>query len=207
LKNGFQPRGNTASGKAHDATYETGTPAPDNAAKILAGSGPVSWRHDNTIGGIADLVGNVWEWIDGFKIVDGKVYMPADNDFNLAEASWPNPTGTQLIFPASKSGENGWRTMTTALGTLSDDIKKQLAAAMVVPNITSGSTPLGIFNLDGNAVHGYFSIDANPSTGERMPRRGGNWTGGAPAGLGALILNAGRSSVSRSIGCRPAFIL
>jgi hypothetical protein len=27
----------------------------------LAGSGPLSWRHDNTLAGIADLVGNVWE--------------------------------------------------------------------------------------------------------------------------------------------------
>ena len=204
LKNGFQPRGNTSSGKAHDATYETGTPAPDNAAKTLAGSGPVSWRHDNTIGGIADLVGNVWEWVDGFKIVDGKVYMPADNDFTLAEASWPNPTGTQLIFPATAGTESGWRSMTTAFGSLTDTVKKQLAAAMVVPNITSGNTPLAIFNQSGNACHGGFWITA---TDERLPIRGGGWSFGADAGLGALYLNNVRSAVSNSHGCRPAFIL
>jgi hypothetical protein len=62
------------------------------------------------------LVGNVWEWQDGFKIVDGKVYMPVDNDFNLVEANWPNPTGAQVIFPASAASESGWRTMTTIFG-------------------------------------------------------------------------------------------
>jgi hypothetical protein len=89
LKNGFQPRGNTSGGKAHNAPYETGTPSQDNASKTLGGSGPVSWRHDNTIGGIADLVGNVWEWQGGLKLVDGQIYMPNDNDFTLPEANWP----------------------------------------------------------------------------------------------------------------------
>ena len=89
VKNGIQPRGNTSSGKSHEATWETGTPAPDNSAKTLAGSGPASWRHDGTYQGIADLVGNVWEWNDGLKLVDGRFYFPLDNHFSLAEASWP----------------------------------------------------------------------------------------------------------------------
>jgi hypothetical protein len=204
LKNGFQPRGNTQSGKAHDAPGETGTGAPDNTAKILGGTGPVSWRHDNNAGGIADLVGNVWEWQDCFKIVDGKVFMPPDNNFNLAEASWPNPTGTQLIFPATAGTEAGWRTMTTALGSLADDIKKQLAQAMIIPNVTSGNTPLDIFKQAGNAVHGGWWITA---TGEMMPIRGGAWGFGAGAGLGALDVDIARSYVAYNIGCRPAFIL
>jgi hypothetical protein len=95
-KNGFQPRGNTAWGKAHDAGYETGLRldgrAPGEAVgdgRTLGGSGPLSWRHNNDISGIADLVGNVYEWNDGFKITDGQIYMPNDNDFTLAEAQWP----------------------------------------------------------------------------------------------------------------------
>ena len=153
LKNAFQPRGNTNYLKSHEAPYETGTPAPDNpTAKTLGGSGPVSWRHDNTISGIADLVGNVWEWQDGFKIVDGKIYMSADNDFNLAEASWPNLTGAQLVFPATAATESRWRAMTTAFGSLTDAVKKQLAQAMIVPNVASGNTPLPIYNT----AHGGF---------------------------------------------------
>ncbi|MDR2484454.1 MAG: formylglycine-generating enzyme family protein [Treponema sp.] len=88
LKNGFQPRGNTNYGKSHEAPWETATLAPDNA-KTLAGAGPASWRHDNTYQGIADLAGNVWEWNDGIKLVNGRFYFPLDNNFNLAEGSWP----------------------------------------------------------------------------------------------------------------------
>jgi hypothetical protein len=89
FKNAHQPRGNTASGKSHEATWETGTPTPDNAAKTLGGSGPASWRHDGTMAGIADLVGNVWEWLDGLKMVDGRLYFPTDNNFMSPEAQWP----------------------------------------------------------------------------------------------------------------------
>jgi hypothetical protein len=200
IKNGFQPRGNSSNGKAHDATYETGTPTQDNALKTLGGSGPVSWRHDNTISGIADLVGNVWEWQDGLKIVDGKIYMPADNDFNLAEANWPNPTGDQAVLGAQNTGEGGWRSMTTAFGSLSATIKQQLAQALVVPNVASGNTPLSIFS----AIHGGFWITA---TEERLPIRGGYWLDGAGDGLAALVLLSARSSATYAIGCRPAFIL
>jgi hypothetical protein len=199
LKNGFQPRGNTSNGKSHAATWETGILAPDNNLKILGGSGPASWRHDGTFAGITDLVGNVWEWQDGLKIVAGKVYMPADNDFNLAEANWPNPTGDQVIFPATAATESGWRTMTTTFGSLADEVKKQLAKAMVVPNIVSGNTPLTIFSQ----AKGGFWID---KTGERLPLRGGNWSDGANAGLASLYLGCARSPVYSTLGFRPAFI-
>jgi hypothetical protein len=98
LKNGFQPRGNTNNIKSHEAGYETGTPAPDNSIKALAGSGPASWRHDNTYQGIADLVGNVWEWNDGLYLKDGRLYFPADNNFTLAESFWP---ASPVYFDAS----------------------------------------------------------------------------------------------------------
>ena len=35
---------------------------------------------------IADLVGNVYEWLDGLKSVDGRLYFPTDNNCMLAEA-------------------------------------------------------------------------------------------------------------------------
>jgi hypothetical protein len=128
LKNGFQPRGNTSWGKAHDAGYETGLRldgrAPGEATgdgKTLGGSGPLSWRHDNGIGGIADLVGNVWEWQGGLKIVDGQIYMPNDNDFTLAEDQWP----AQGVYFDASAGP-GDRDGSAATGTpiLSNSISK-----------------------------------------------------------------------------------
>jgi hypothetical protein len=89
LKNGSQPRGNTNYTKSHEAGYESGTASLDNGSKTLGGSGPASWRHDGTYAGIADLVGNIWEWNDGLKLVDGRLYYPVDNNFALAEGSWP----------------------------------------------------------------------------------------------------------------------
>jgi hypothetical protein len=121
VKNGFQPRGNTSSGKSHEATWETGTPAPDNAAKTLGGSGPVSWRHNNDISGIADLTGNIWEWIEGLKIVDGQIYMPNDNDFTLAEAQWP---AQGVYFDASAGPGDGSGAAVTGTPILSNGIAK-----------------------------------------------------------------------------------
>jgi len=100
--NGVEPRGNTNYGRAHDATHEVarrqdaGTPGvTEGTARTLTGSGPASWRHDGTLGGIADLVGNVWEWQDGMKMVDGRVFASADNDYARAEADWQD-TGIDL---------------------------------------------------------------------------------------------------------------
>jgi hypothetical protein len=35
------------------------------------------------------MVGNVWEWNDGLYLKDGRLYFPNDNNFTLAEGSWP----------------------------------------------------------------------------------------------------------------------
>jgi hypothetical protein len=128
VKNGFQPRGNTAWGKAHGAGYETGVRpdgrAPGEAAgdgRTLGGGGPLSWRHNNDISGIADLVGNVWEWQDGFKIVDGQIFMPNDNDFTLAEAQWP---AQGVYFDASAGPGDGNGAAQNGTPILSNGISK-----------------------------------------------------------------------------------
>ncbi|WP_399695291.1 hypothetical protein [Vibrio sp.] len=41
--------------------------------------------------------------------------------------------------------------------------------------------------------------------GNRMPLRGGSWSYGSHAGLGALHLTLARSSANSHIGFRPAF--
>ena len=111
LKNGFQPRGNTNWGRSHEATYETGTRvdggipgSSSGTGRTLTGSGPASWRHDNTFAGICDLVGNVWEWMHLMKLVDGRIYVPATNDFGLDESNW---TAQNAYFdsPAAGDGE------------------------------------------------------------------------------------------------------
>jgi len=128
IKNGFQPRGNTNYGRAHDATFEVGARddklAPgvvSGIARTLAGSGPASWRHNNSFPGIADLVGNIWEWQHGLKIVDGKIYMTNDNDFNLAETQWP---AQGVYFDASTGPIGGNSSAANGAPILSNGVSK-----------------------------------------------------------------------------------
>ncbi|MDR2741765.1 MAG: SUMF1/EgtB/PvdO family nonheme iron enzyme [Treponema sp.] len=238
MKNGFQPRGNTNYLKAYDATWETGTPAPDNpTAKTLAGTGHVSWRHDNTPFGIADLVGNVWEWNDGLKIVDGQILAPNDNDYSLAESAWP---ATGVFFDASagpgdRSGaaDGGDPILSNAISHYSEtptppaggdmgdfDYAYQSSwAAMAVSTGFNGLTDAAKKKMaqlliapkmasSGSAIFsGIKGAIWVRNYGERLPVRGGGWPDGASAGLAALGLGERRSLVGGDVGCRPAFVL
>lgn len=223
MANGYQPRGNTNYGRAHDATHEVGRRqdggiAGDTSgtARILSGSGPDAWRHDGSPFGIADLVGNIFEWTDLLKIVRGQVICAPDNDFDLGEANW---VAQQAFFDSASTGTSGnlgaptladavtnyadadpdsnsndsaynsinpWSNMTTSNNYVSNELMRRL---MIEP---AGISPQGYL-----AVRNY---------GERFPRRGGGWYGGSNAGLAARILYDSRSYASSSVGFRPAFV-
>jgi len=92
-KSGAQPRGNTNWGRAHDATWETarrfdgGTPGDTSGtARALTGTGPLTWRHDGSPAGIADLVGNVWEFTPGLRLVEGEIQVLEANNAATASA-------------------------------------------------------------------------------------------------------------------------
>lgn len=139
LKNGFQPNGNTNWGKSDAAPWET-APRGDNGqpgvasgtGRTLTGLGPKTWRHDGTFQGVADLVGNIWRRVDGFKLVDGQVFMPDDNYYSLAEASWPaqgvyfdstGTTGTDTV-----ADTNGNAVLSSSRAVPSDDCGNGLGA-------------------------------------------------------------------------------
>ncbi len=219
LKNEFQPRGNTYYGRSHEATYETGARgdnglpgATSGTGRTNTGSGPASWRHDGTFAGIADLVGNVSEWTDGLKLVDGKIYMPADNRPDLAEASWPD-TGFRFNSTVAEGGAPvlsdeitntvetnscsvTWASMTKKAGL---SVAASLAAAAIAP-ITHFDT--GAYDEE-NVPNGTVYIR---NVGERMPLRGGNCGSASNAGLFCLSLLNVRSHVYTHIGFRPAFL-
>ena len=237
LKNGFQPRGNTNWGRAYDATFETGTRVDNGTpgsttgtGRILAGSGPKSWRHDNTFSGIADLVGNIWEWMHLFKLVDGRIYTPSTNDFDLDEANWPavdayfdspaagdNQGSDNLGAPilsdsvtnyAGNQGDNGYYDYNYNANWNTLDIKGSwdppaiLKQLGVAPKKYDGTNTdqLSIFS----SVHGAIWVR---NYGERIPLRGGNWDNASLAGLAALYLSTRRSYSNWGVGCRPAFVL
>jgi hypothetical protein len=244
MKNGTQPRGNTQWGRAYESPHETGV-RPDGGnpgvgsgdGKTLTGSGPASWRHDNTLQGIADLVGNVWEWNDGLKLVDGRFYFPEDNNFTLSESGWP-ASAVYLDSP-SGPGDRNWaenmgspilsngiskysETPTPAGGSDTGDFDYTYNAAWKSMTVSAGYDGLAAGERQKMAqlliapklTSGGMPIFADikggiwaRNYGTRFPLRGGSWSSDSSAGLGALILSDLRAIVYSDVGFRPAFIL
>lgn len=204
--NGFEPRGNTDWGRAHDATHEVAV-RPDGLApgvssgtgRTATGGGPASWRHDGGLSGIADLVGNVWEWQDLLKLNDGRIITTADNNYDEAEEDWveqddwfSNESSTlQLQDTAGTvvdaSISNTWNSLTKEEGYTENQLLQRL---LISPDSAT--------ELQG-------TIYANTS-GERFPWRGGGWSSTSVAGLAALLLHHVRSNTFTYIGFRPAFV-
>lgn len=232
MKNGFQPRGNTYYGRSHEAAYETGTRidngnpgSTSGTPRILSGSGPASWRHNNTFAGIADLVGNIWEWQYGLKIVDGRIIFTQDNNFYLSENSWYQSNvyiNSSASGTSSSSGDIGdpsiADSVTNYAGPQGDDNpyayiylstwRSMQVTASASSNLTLLKQMLVAPSLTGTGqlletIKGGVWVR---NYGERMPSRGGNWDDSSNAGLGALDLNSRRSNSHWSLGCRPAFI-
>lgn len=207
MANGFEPRGNTNWGRAHDATHETAlrfdgrSPGDsEGVGRTAAGGGPASWRHDGTITGIADLVGNIWEWCDGLKLVDGRIHVTQDNRFDQPESEWAaldhyvsNEGGTPTLMNSQGNvvdaniSPNTWGDLAKASGYTESQLLQRLLLS------PAGVIPQGRLYVN--------------TEGERFPGCGGSWNGGSDAGLAALYLNYTRSGTSSRRGFRPAFVL
>ncbi|MER0430317.1 hypothetical protein ABR859_01335 [Aeromonas caviae] len=214
MANGYEPIGNTNWGRSHAQTRMVGDRADNRAPGDAAGTGRTQTgsmgseaTHTRTLGGIADLVGNVWEWQDGFLLQDGRFKLSSHNA--QVEASWTfadafldasTPTGGSAILSNAVNnrlgaiGDNAntgnsanvdWRSMTKSGGYVSNQAMKRL---LLEP---AGALPQGRIYMR--------------NFGERLPCRGGGWDNGANAGLAALYLNSSRAYANTSIGFRPAF--
>ena len=195
---GHDVRGNTNCGRSHSHPEEQGKRI-GSSYRTLTGSGPASWRHDGTMFGISDLVGNIWEWVDGVKLQSGRIVMPTDNNYSLAEPEWPD-TGLCIDFVdgepvfSEKVTERQWdggsfRDVSAAPGL---DVPLTFKQALLYP--------IGDVSLSG-----YYWAD-NTEDFEALPLRGGSWGFGSYAGLAALSLDYGRSCSDPDLGFRPAFI-
>ena len=195
-KQGINLRGNNNRGQSYGASDERGKLT--KYGRTATGSGPDTWRHDGTPYGIADLVGNVWEWQDGLKLMSGKIVMPADNDFRLPESDWPEAGAVIDLVddctPQISDEITGrdWDSVQFADLTVKEDFTAPLALkqALIAPS----------FSLPG-----WFFAD-NSEGFEAMPLRGGSYSSNANAGLGALHLNDVRHVSNNDVGFRPAFI-
>ena len=234
-KNETMPHGNTNYGASSDAAFEKGigsTYGSDGRVnRTLTGSGPVSWNDNGKPDGISDICGNVWEWQGGYRIVEGELQFFADNDAAMqwqqnAESSlWkamlpdgtlvaPGTAGTlkwdYTADPGTESAAKAFRLNTTIQfkqtveAPYGGQTMQTLTAAPGV-NIPERLIALGIMPESGKTNYGGdWAYMRN--MGERLGIRGGHWHRGAHAGVFGLDGSNPRSSVSTSVGFRPAFI-
>lgn len=222
-RNNFLPRGNTNWDKSYEKAYEKGVntyiDGSHGGGRTATGSGPVTWYHDGSPAGIADLCGNMWEWVAGLRIVGGEIQiipygncMKLDCDMSAGSTEWkaimpdgsfvnPGTAGTlHYDVVSSKIVIN-----TSTNSTFATNIPlSQLAAASSV-NIPQIIKALGlmkdtadIYPTTGHQL--YVNTD-----GERLPFRGSGFRNTSSGGLGALDLNNPRSSVGNSVGFRSAY--
>ncbi|WP_323914499.1 hypothetical protein [Aeromonas caviae] len=214
MANGYEPIGNTNWGRSHAKTWMVGDRADNLAPGDASGTGRtqtgsmgVEATHNKSLAGIADLVGNIWEWQDGFLLQDGRFKLSSHNA--QVEASWTFadafldasiPNGGSVILSNAVNnrlgaiGDNGnagnsasvdWRSMTKSVGYVSNQAMKRL---LLEP---ANALPQGRIYMR--------------NFGERLPYRGGYWSNGADAGLAAVNLDNSRAYASTCLGFRPAF--
>lgn len=240
-KNSLMPKGNNNYGKdtskstfvaiptsdSNGGTYDTG----DTIGRVATGTGPVTWSHNGEVTGIWDLNGNVWEWVGGYRTVDGEIQILPNNDAADADNSqaadstkWkailqdgslvaPGTANTlkwdYTADPGTAYGGKSFRLNTvlaypqTVEAPNGDNDFASLAAAagVTVPEILKA---LALFPAD-TGDHGSDRIYMR-NIGERLAFRGGNWFSGSAAGVFGLYGGDPRSHVNTNIGFRSAFI-
>lgn len=224
LANETVPRGNTAYGQSHERKLETarrhdnGIPGDrSGTGRTDTGGGPATWSHDHTEFGIMDLVGNVWEWIDQLKLQDGRIITTLDNDPSIAEENWHKHNAFFDSTSASQEGTGSVGNVVLSnkvdnrngpLGEDSNDYPSSDTTRIDNVSHASGYEPKEILRRLLIEFAGTGLIDGRVyarNYGERFPLRGGHWSLGSNAGLGALSVRHGRGYSLSLIGFRPAF--
>lgn len=229
-KNKTIPTGNTNWGKSYTAPHERGVTSyvdgQHDGGRTAAGSGPVTWYHDHSPAGIADLCGNVWEWVSGMRLKDGEIQIiPCGNAMKSTCSMAADSTEWKAIT------EDGSLVAPGTAGTLKIDMKTAGATPQISTTITnttsgeqypslpfkdlakagtiSGDIPklliaMGMFKDEGCTYGGDRFYARND--GERLPFRGSSFDGAASGGVSAVHLRNPRSNVGVYVGFRSAYV-
>ena len=209
-KNGTLPRGNTGSGKSHSHPEETGTTYDGGYGKTLTGSGPVTWNHDHTAEGVADMVGNVWEHVGGIRFLDGQVQIIPNNEAAAGADQSPDskewtaiytPDGDPVYYNV-KDGEIVLQP-TAPEGKDYDGVPFCDLHERADMDVPDKLIELGLYPAPGYEGEEYFWLDTD---GERCVCRGGGWLDGTSAGVFFLHGGSSRSYSGTGIGFRSALV-
>lgn len=238
-KNGFMPYGNNNYGKdTRESNYKAIPTSTDSGrtGRVATGTGPLTWSHDKTMGGIWDLNGNVWEWQGGIRFVWGELQILANNDaadpdnpqnetsvcwkaINAADGSLVDPECT-VSGSAKLSGNtvkldyvsSKW-TYSTTISSLADQSRSCLFANVTCTAAIGAATKVLLRSLallpDEGATEADYEGDyywLNNGVAERCVVRGGNWNSGANAGVFYFDGLDSRADVYWNVGFRSAYI-
>lgn len=195
-------------------TNDKGAPAPtydenygEDIPYTFTGSGPKNWYHNNDFSGIADLNGNVCEWVGGLRLNAGEIQVIPDNDAARAvdqsadSALWkaisqagamvaPGTANTLKFNSSTGIKTNGtFKGMSVASGVTIPDYLKALA---LYPN-DAADTYRGDYFYAG-------------TSGETVPFRGGLYYGNGDAGVFYYYLSSVRTLCHYSMGFRSAYV-
>lgn len=227
-KNGTIPRGNTNWDASYTNGYERGVntyvDGTHGGGRTATGSGPVTWNHDWSPAGIADLCGDCWEWCAGMRVKDGEIQiipygnsMKSDCSMAADSTEWkaimpdgtlvaPGTAGTLKIDGTSASSlvpriNTAITVQTTDSNNLfRSDFKGTLAASGVsIPKIliAAGLLPDSAQTAPG----GYWARN----NGERLPFRGSSFNHTSSGGPSALYLGDPRSFSNYHVSFRSAY--
>ncbi len=231
LREGFQPKGNNYYGRDSadpDTAEYYGIPAywsSSKIARVLNGSGPLSWFHDGSPWGIWGMNGNFYSVTAGLRQKGGEIQVIANNDAAL-DATDQSDTGAwkailqdgSLVTPGTDLSLKYDATAPikicteitarTSTESKSNEFGNVVAAdGITIPNILK---LLGIAPADTAAALGndyiYLRNDIEGTYSETVARRGGRWYSYTLSGVFLLNLDYYRSSSSDRIGARSAFL-
>lgn len=229
LKNGFIPKGNNNYGKDGSESNRKAIPSNmdgSNVGRTATGTGPLSWYHDGTVCGIADLKGDVWEWSGGLRFVFGEVQVLADNSAadldnpqNASSAMWKaiDATSGSLIDPKGDGRTansvkvdivSGKMQYTTTIANATGNVNCKFAEITCAASIGAAAKAvlqaLGLLCTDTSADYATSQCYLNNAEAERLVSRGGDWANSA-FGLFSFYGYYPRSGVYWSIGFRSAY--
>lgn len=226
-RNGFIPRGNTNWGKSYVKAYENGITTyvdtnytDGRGGRTATGSGPITWNHDGSPAGIADLCGDCWEWVAGMRIVNGEIQiipygnsMKSDCNMGADSTEWKaiKPDGS-LVEPGTAGTlhydyiSNKIVISNSTTSTFSQNIafgSLEAASGVSIPQIAiaAGLIKDSADVYDTTAHRQYINTD-----GERLPFRGSGFSSTSSGGGAALHLIAARSNVFYGVSFRSAFV-
>ena len=233
------PAGNNNYGKDTTETEYVGIPAPGvqdggKTARILTGTGPVTYSHNGKMSGVFDMNGNIWEWLLGLRLYKGELQIIMDNNaadnsvsYAASGSAWKaiKASDGSLIAPDGNGTTEGSIKLNVVGGkavwdtTIAD--QKDEGRGCSFKDITAGSAvgdaaklllmslalmPDTALTGDGiDATYGNDYFWFNNGAEGRCPIRGGSWSSGTHAGLFYLDLISPRSSVAWSLGGRCAY--